>query len=175
MDESRDRALVVDDDALNRMILTAAVEGLGFEVETAEGGREALERLEQVGGAPLHVVLLDLMMPGLDGFGVLSALGGNARLRELPVIVVSGLEEMDAVVRCLEAGAADFLPKPVDPVLLKTRLETSLASRRLAAERDETARLTRRLESRDRLLERTYRRPLTDEDVDSLLADRAPR
>lgn len=160
MEGLRGRALVVDDDALNRMILSAAVEGLGLDVETAGGGEEALARLEKAEGEPLDVVLLDLMMPGLDGFGVLAALGGNGRLGDLPVVVVSALEEIDGVVRCLEAGACDFLPKPADPVLLRTRLKAALASRRLAA--------------RDRLLRKLLGRDLSDADVEELLRDGGP-
>lgn len=155
MAEPRERVLVVDDDALNRMIVSAAVAGLGLEVETAEGGREALQRLAQA--PPVDLVLLDLMMPDLDGFGVLSALAQDGRLRELPVVVVSGLDEMDGVLRCLEAGASDFLPKPVEGALLRVRLAAALASRRLAA--------------RDRLLEKLCGRPLGDADVARLLAE----
>ncbi len=128
MSGARGRVLVVDDDGLNRMILSATLEELGFEVETAEDGREALERLARPDGAPLDAVLLDMVMPELDGFGVLSALRGNGHP---PVIAVSGLEEEDDAARCLAAGAAGFLRKPVDPAALAERLDGA-ASRRLS-------------------------------------------
>ena len=93
--------LVVDDDLVNRMTLACQLEADGHEVRQAENGRAALEAVRS---QPPDVVLLDLVMPELDGFGVLAALKADASLHELPVIMISATEELDRVVAC--SGAA---------------------------------------------------------------------
>ncbi len=120
--------LVVDDDRVNRMLLTRSLEAEGHSVATAANGSEALELLE--GDLP-DVILLDILMPVLDGFAVLDHVKGDARLREIPVIMISAVDEMDSVVRCIEAGAEDYLPKPFDPTLLRARINAGLMKRRL--------------------------------------------
>ncbi|MEI6796984.1 MAG: response regulator, partial [Methanomassiliicoccales archaeon] len=120
--------LVVDDNALNRKIIATIALHQGHTVEQAAGGAEALLRLGQGG---IDVVLLDLVMPEMDGFEVLRLMREDARLRHVPVIVISGMEGMENVIRSLEMGAADYLPKPVDPVLLKARLNATLNEKRL--------------------------------------------
>ena len=122
------RILVVDDNALNRKIIATIALHQGHTVEQAAGGAEALLRLGQGG---IDVVLLDLVMPEMDGFEVLRLMSEDARLRHVPVIVISGMEGMENVIRSLEMGAADYLPKPVDPVLLKARLNATLNEKRL--------------------------------------------
>ena len=120
--------LVVDDDLLNRMVLSATLQEEGYTVETAEDGRQALERLA---AQPFDVVLLDLLMPEMDGFQVLEQIKAHPAWRNIPVIVISSLEEMESILRCIEMGATDFLPKPFDAGLLRARLNASLASKRL--------------------------------------------
>jgi class 3 adenylate cyclase len=120
--------LVVDDDRINRLLLTRSLEADGHEVATAENGRVALELLE--GNLP-DVILLDILMPELDGFAVLDQVKGDPRLRDIPVIMISALDELDSVVRCIEAGAEDYLPKPFNPTLLRARINAGLMKRRL--------------------------------------------
>ena len=110
------RLLVADDNKVNRLLLTRNLELLGHTVASAENGRVALEMLRR---ERFDVVLLDMEMPELDGFAVLEAMKGDLALRDTPVIVTSSLEGLDHVVRCIELGAEDYLPKPVNPVLLK--------------------------------------------------------
>jgi len=103
-------------------------------VETAQDGEEAIARLEVDG---FDLVLLDVMMPKVDGYQVLTWIKGQARLRDLPVIMISALNEMSSVVRCIELGAVDYLPKPFNPTLLKARLGATLEKKRLRDEIDE--------------------------------------
>jgi CheY-like chemotaxis protein len=132
------RLLVADDNKVNRLLLTRNLELLGHTVASAENGRVALEMLRR---ERFDVVLLDMEMPELDGFAVLEAMKGDLALRDTPVIVTSSLEGLDHVVRCIELGAEDYLPKPVNPVLLRARLAASLEKKRL---RDRQKELLRR-------------------------------
>ncbi len=120
--------LVVDDDRVNRMILESNLRHAGYTVEMAENGQQALEMLAQ---NPCDVVLLDLLMPEMDGYQVLERMKADTSWRNIPVIVVSSLDEMDSILRCIEMGAMDYLPKPFDARLLHARLNASLASKRL--------------------------------------------
>ena len=120
--------LVVDDNRVNRLLLGRALEQLGHTVTFAENGRQALETLRQ---RPFDLVLLDIEMPEMDGYQVLEALAGDQRLRDLPVVMMSSIEEVDSVARCIEMGAEDYLFKPVNPVLLKARVGASLEKKRL--------------------------------------------
>jgi adenylate cyclase len=133
------RLLVVDDNKVNRLLLSRLLEQQGYRVETAENGRVALERLH---ADPPDLMLLDIEMPELDGFGLLERIRGDLALRDLPVIVTSSLEALDDVVRCIELGAEDYLSKPVNPTLLRARLRASLEKKRL---RDQQKALVRRL------------------------------
>jgi len=125
---SQARILVVDDGAENRDVLRRRLERSGHAVETAEHGRSALELLA---ARSFDLVLLDVLMPELDGFAVLEAIKGNPALRDIPVIMISALDEMPSIVRCIEHGAEDFLHKPFDPVLLRARINASLEKKRL--------------------------------------------
>lgn len=126
--------LVVDDDPLNRTILTRALERDGHVVRTATTGEDALASLRE---DPADVVLLDVVMPGMDGIEVLEELKRDAKLRDVPVIMISALDDYAHVVHCIEVGAEDYLPKPFDPVLLRARINAGLARARLnALERD---------------------------------------
>ena len=126
--ESGAHVLVVDDDPVNRSLLARSLEREGHRHAIAENGREALEMLR---AEPFDVVLLDVLMPEMDGYDVLAAIEADAGLREIPVIMVSAVEELDSVVRCIEMGADDYLPKPFDPVLLRARMNGSLTKKRL--------------------------------------------
>jgi len=123
--------LVVDDNRLNRLKLSRALTQQGHSVNEAENGREALEMLRS---ELFDLVLLDILMPEVDGFQVLREMKDDAVLRDVPVIVISALEEMDSVVRCIELGAEDHLPKDFDPVLLNARIGASLEKKRLKDE-----------------------------------------
>jgi class 3 adenylate cyclase/CheY-like chemotaxis protein len=122
------RLLVAEDNKVNRLLLTRSLELQGHRVASAENGRVALEMLRN---EAFDLLLLDMEMPELDGFQVLEQMVGDARLRDLPVIVTSSLEGVAHVVRCLELGADDYLYKPVNPVVLKARINSSLEKKRL--------------------------------------------
>jgi adenylate cyclase len=128
--------LVVDDSRMNRMTLVRLLERLGHETTEASDGREALDVL--AAGTPIDLVLLDLVMPELDGFATLATMKADPGLAGIPVIVVSGLDDLDGIVRCIEMGAVDYLPRPIKPTLLQARVEATLADKRL---RDDNARL----------------------------------
>jgi adenylate cyclase len=122
------RVLVVDDDRINRMLLTRSLEHEGHRVRCAENGAEALELLHD---DPCDVVLLDIVMPELDGVSVLEHMKGDPGLQDVPVIMISGVDDTESVVRCIEIGADDYLPKPFDPVLLRARISAGLTKKRL--------------------------------------------
>lgn len=122
------RLLVVDDNKLNRDVLKGRLQRHGHAVEVAEGGEQALGMLAE---QQFDLLLLDIMMPGTNGLQVLERLKSDDRLRVIPVVVISALREMDSIVRCIELGAEDYLPKPCDPVLLRARVETCLEQKRL--------------------------------------------
>jgi len=130
--------LLVEDNRVNRLLLARQVQQLGHRVEAVENGRLALALLRS---RPFDLVLMDIEMPELDGFGLLEQLLADPQLRDLPVIVTSALEGIAHVVRCIELGAEDYLPKPVNTVLLKARIGASLEKKRL---RDEQRELVRR-------------------------------
>ncbi len=131
MSEAVGRILVVDDTALNRAVLGRALRDQGHEVVEAENGRVALEILGAADAAPVDVVLLDIEMPEMDGYETLERIKSDPGLRDLPVIVISAVEELASVVRCIEIGAADYLPKPFNGAILRARVRASLAAKRL--------------------------------------------
>ena len=122
------RILVVDDNASNRDLLTRRLQRQGHTVLSAENGTVALDLVDK---EQLDLILLDLMMPGISGYDVLASLKGNRRHREIPVIVISALRELDSIVRCIEAGADDYLAKPFEPTLLRARVGSSLERKHL--------------------------------------------
>ena len=142
--------LLVDDNEDNLYTLTLRLKGEGYNnLVTAANGREALERLQ---AQPFDLVLLDIMMPELNGYEVLAAMKADARLRHIPVIMISAVDEIESVIRCIEQGAEDYLSKPFNPVLLRARVSACLEKKRLrdqeAHHAEELAELNRTLEQR---------------------------
>ena len=125
------RILVVDDNASNRDLLSRRLQREGYRVTSVEGGAAALAMIAAEG---FDLVLLDLMMPGMSGFEVLNRLKADGGTRHIPVIMISALDELDSTVRCIEAGAEDYLPKPFNPVLLRARINACLEKKRLLDE-----------------------------------------
>ena len=128
MNESQGNILVVDDNRMNRVKLAMSLQQQGHAVASAEDGQQALAMLRDV---HYDAVLLDIVMPGLDGFQVLERIKTDSELRDIPVIVISAVDEMESAVRCIEIGAEDYLPKPFNPVLLRARLNASLQKKKL--------------------------------------------
>jgi CheY-like chemotaxis protein/outer membrane murein-binding lipoprotein Lpp len=120
--------LVVDDNEDNRAVLERRLGRQGHRVTSAAGGRPALQL---VASQRFDLVLLDVLMPDLDGLTVLERLKADPATRELPVIMISALDDVASVVRCIERGAEDHLPKPFDPVLLRARISACLEKKRL--------------------------------------------
>jgi len=125
------RALVADDSGVNRKLLVQLLGRLGLQTIEVDNGAAALEVLRAEGAAGIDVVLLDVVMPELDGYETLAAIKADEALRDLPVIMVSGLDELDSVVRCIEMGATDYLSKPLNPQILGARINASLAAKLL--------------------------------------------
>jgi adenylate cyclase len=122
------RILIADDNPVNRLLLGRGLEQQGHTVVFAEDGRAALELLRQNN---FDLMLLDVLMPVLDGYQVLAELKLEPQLRDIPVVMTSALDEIDSVVKCLEMGAEDYLTKPINPVLLNARINGSLEKKRL--------------------------------------------
>lgn len=138
MSDSSAHLLIVDDNRVNRLLLARSVELLGYTATPAENGRAAMALL---GNGDFDLMLLDIEMPEMDGFEVLEAIKLDPSLQDLPIIVTSSVEGVDNIVRCIDLGAEDYLPKPVNPILLRARLSSSLEKKRL---RDEQKILLRR-------------------------------
>ena len=138
MAEQAARLLVADDNKVNRLLLARSLQMQGHHATLAENGRVALELLRS---QPFDLLLLDIEMPEMNGFELLEHLKADAQLRDLPVIVTSSVEGVANIVRCIELGAEDYLPKPINPVLLRARLGASLEKKRL---RDRQKELVRR-------------------------------
>lgn len=122
------RMLVVDDNEMNRDLLARRLQREGHQVELAVDGVAALAKLD---AGTFDLVLLDIMMPGMDGYQVLEHLKADEALRHLPVILISALDDADSVVKGLALGADDYLPKPFNPHILRARVNASLARKRL--------------------------------------------
>ena len=120
--------LVVEDNETNRLLLTRRLRRQGYTVWVAENGRQALDLLR---ARQFDLVLLDIMMPEMDGYQVLDRIKSDPALRHLPVIMISGLDELDILVQCIRRGAEDYLTKPFDPVLLGARIGACLEKKRL--------------------------------------------
>ena len=129
--------LVVDDNKVNRILLARGLESQGHKVETVENGKQALEKLRT---ESFDLVLLDIEMPEMNGYQVLETCLQDPELRDIPIIMTSSLDELESVVKCVELGAEDYLNKPVNPILLRARVNASLEKKRL---RDEQRKLFR--------------------------------
>jgi adenylate cyclase len=140
--------LVVDDNDDNRDMLSRRLRRQNYEVLTAAGGRAALGMLA---ASPVDLVLLDVMMPDLDGYAVLQQLKADPALRDIPVLMISALDDLDSVVRCIQMGAEDYLGKPFEPVLLQARIGACLEKKRL---HDQEERHRRELAAFNQTLER---------------------
>jgi len=154
MNTGKGRILVVDDEMINRVVLSTNLQESGYMVEMAEDGQQALEMLS---ARPFDLVLLDLIMPRMDGYQVLARMKDNDALRRIPVIVISSSDEIESIVRCIEMGATDYLTKPFNPVLLHARLKASLASlheERMAILRQQLAQVTAAQEEERRRIAR---------------------
>jgi class 3 adenylate cyclase len=124
--------LIVDDNDDNRFTLSMRLESCGYSnLVTAEDGREALKKMRS---GPVDLVLLDIMMPELDGYGVLAEMRADVAFRDIPVVIISALEDINSVVRCVELGATDYLTKPFNPVLLKARVDNCIEKSRYRAQ-----------------------------------------
>lgn len=131
------RLLVVDDNKVNRLLMGRSLEQQGHSVTFAENG---LQALELVRAQSFDIVLLDIQMPEMDGYQVLEQITEDVHLRDIPVIMTTAMEELDSVVKCIELGAEDYLTKPVNPVLLRARVNASLEKKRLHDQQRELVR-----------------------------------
>ena len=122
------KLLAVDDDDMNREMLVRRLQKLGYEVGEAATGREALNKLKD---GSYDLVLLDILMPDLDGFQTLEFMKADPRLRHVPAIMLTALDDVESTVRCIEAGAEDYVPKPFNPTILRARITASLEKKRL--------------------------------------------
>ena len=135
--------LIVDDNKVNRILLARGLESYGHKVEAVENGRLALEKLRS---NSFDLVLLDIEMPEMNGYQVLETCLQDPDLRDIPIIMTSSLDEINSVVKCIELGAEDYLNKPVNPILLRARVNASLEKKRL---RDEQRKLFRTFATRE--------------------------
>jgi class 3 adenylate cyclase len=149
--------LAVDDTPANLSLL-AGMLGDAYRVKVATSGSKALELLSL--GLP-DLILLDIMMPGMSGYEVLERIRGDARLRDIPVIMISAVDEIESVIRCVELGAEDYLSKPFNPTLLRARIGTSLEKKRL---RDEVRAQAMQLAEWNRKLEQRVQEQLGELD-----------
>ena len=156
--------LLVEDNDSNRALLARRLEKAGHDVLQACDGRTALNLME-TDAARIDVVLLDLMMPGINGFEILTRIKRHPGLRHVPVIMISALREMESIVRCLEYGADDYLPKPVNNTLLFARLDASLARKQA---QDRERRYLERIEEEKRKSESLLRNILPEPIVERL-------
>ena len=120
--------LVVDDNRVNRLLVARTLEQFGHRIAFAENGRQALEVLRN---RPADLVLLDIEMPEMNGYQTLEALRAEPKLRDIPVVMMSSVDEVDRVAQCIEMGAEDYLFKPVNAVLLRARVAASLEKKHL--------------------------------------------
>lgn len=150
------KLLIVEDFKTNREILSRLIAANGYDYDTAEDGRQALEKLR---GGAFDLVLLDIIMPEMDGYEVLSILKADEKLRGIPVIMITALDLIESAVRCIEMGAEDYLPKPYDPVLLRARISACLERKRLL---DQEAEYRKKIEEHNMRLEERVRQQVEE-------------
>jgi phosphoserine phosphatase RsbU/P len=122
------RLLVVDDNEMNRDMLSRRLQRQGFRVDLAENGQQALE---SISAQPFDLILLDIMMPVMNGYDLLERLKADPVLRHIPVIMITAVDDAESIARCIEMGAEDHLPKPFNPAILRARVDSALAKKRL--------------------------------------------
>ena len=150
MKHGQGNLLVVDDNQFNRDLLVRRVKRQGHMISSASDGFQALEMMRN---QPFDLVLLDIMMPQINGYQVLETLKANPALRHIPVIMISAVSDIDSIVRCIELGAEDYLSKPFNPILLKARINACLEKKRLRDhEQAYIKRLAEEQEKSERLL-----------------------
>lgn len=161
MNSEQSCMLVVDDVEANRDLLSRRLQRQGYRVITAENGRQAIDLMRQ---QSFDLILLDIMMPEMNGYQVLEYLKADLTLRHIPVIMVSALDDIDSVVRCIEMGAEDYLFKPFNPTLLRARISACLEKKRL---RDQEQAYMKQLqaeqEKSERLLLSILPKPVADQ------------
>jgi len=152
--------LIVDDNEMNRDMLCRRLERQGYHITEAENGRHALELVKT---KQFDLILLDVLMPELNGFDTLKILKESKTFSNIPVIMMSAMDEIDSTVRCIEIGAEDYLPKPFNPVLLNARIGATLEKKRL---RDHDQQLMAQLkverEKSERMLLNLMPKPIVD-------------
>lgn len=152
--------LVVEDDRMLRLMLENMLVHQGHQVSLAEDGRQAIQMMQEV---DFDLVLLDLLMPEVDGYQVLELMKQDRRLHNLAVIVISGFDDMDSIVRCIEMGAEDYLSKPYNPIMLKARIGACLEKKRLRdQEQAYLSELQIEREKSDRLLLNILPKPIAE-------------
>jgi putative two-component system response regulator len=156
--------LVVDDNEMNRDLLLRRLGNSGFQLLSASNGEEALQALRQ---KAFDLVLLDIMMPVLDGYETLKQMQQDAELRRVPVIMITALDDVDSAVRCIEMGAVDYITKPFNPVLLKARVDASLERKRLS---DQEERYRKQIEHSNEDLSEEVRRKMREVSQSQLAA-----
>jgi adenylate cyclase len=152
-DGEKGELLVVDDNRVNRLLVGRTLEQLGHRVAFAENGRQALVTLQT---HPADLVLLDIEMPEMNGYQTLEALRADPKLRDIPVVMMSSVDEVDSVARCVEMGAEDYLFKPVNAVLLRARVAASLEKKRLRDQQRDLFRKFATVEVAEELLARGF-------------------
>lgn len=141
------RILVVDDNAQNLELIVAYLDSLGVQVDTAVDGVEALEKVQQ---ADYNLILLDIMMPRMSGFEVCPKLKSDPKTRDIPVIMVTALNELTDIERAIASGTDDFVSKPVNRLELITRVRSLLRVSHLKSELDRTLAYLQEVETRKR-------------------------
>lgn len=152
--------LLVDDKESNRDLLSRQLSRYGFNVAQAEGGEQALVMLQE---QEYDLVLLDIIMPGMTGYEVLAHLKSDENLHHIPILMISALDEIDSVVRCIEMGAQDYLQKPFNPIILKAKITATLERKRLRdRERAYLAQLQQEQEKSEQLLLNILPQPIAE-------------
>ena len=140
---SKPKILIVDDEPFNVDYLEQELEDMDYNIITASNGRAALDK---VTSEPPDLILLDIMMPIMDGFAVLSELKADPLLRHIPVIIISAMNDLESVVKGIKHGAEDYLPKPFEPTLLHARIDSSIEKKLL---RDQQRKLLHTFETEE--------------------------
>jgi adenylate cyclase len=160
MEPAQACVLVVDDNEANRDLLRRRLQRQGYSVTVAENGYQALELIQS---EPVDLVLLDIMMPRMNGYQVLEQIKANPDLRHIPVLVISALDDLESVVKCIELGAEDYLSKPFNPILLKARISACLEKKRLRdREKAYLQQLSEEREKSERLLLSILPQPIAE-------------